>query len=88
MSTCKSEELTREKVAGMGRDDIEKARFFLGVAESLQSVEMGRSDVHSVRIPAVILRSSRILRRREASSGRLYREKPAAAFAEIAFGRY
>ena len=84
MSARESEKLTRQKVAGMGRDNIEKARFFFGVAERLQGVEMCRCNIHSVRIPAVISRSSRMRRRRDASSGRLYSEKPAAAFAEIA----
>src|SRR3984885_14502018 len=88
MSARKAEKLARQKVAGMGRDDIKKARFFFGVAKRLESVEMRRCNVHSVRIPAVISRSSRMRRRRDASSGRLYREKPAAAFSEMAFGRY
>src|SRR5271157_4692464 len=80
MGGGEGEELARHKVAGMRGYDIEKTGFHVGVAEGLESIDMGRGDVHSERIPAVISRSSRTRRKRDASSGRLYREKPALAF--------
>jgi hypothetical protein len=46
MGTMKPEELSRPKIAGMGRYDVQKARFGLGIAESLKSVEMSRLNVH------------------------------------------
>ena len=45
------EKLACHKVAGMCRYDVEKASLRFGVAESLQRIEMGRRNVHSVRIP-------------------------------------
>ena len=62
MPSGEGEELTRHKVAGMRRHNVEKAGFCFRVAESLESFEMGRGDVHSVRIPAVISRSSRTVK--------------------------
>src|ERR1017187_3477389 len=70
VGTGEGEELTRNKVAGMRRYDVEKAGFCFGVAEGLESIEMDRGDVHSMRIRAVISRSSRTRRKREASSER------------------
>ena len=70
MSAGEREELAGHEVTGMRGHDVEKAGFCFGVAEGFESVEMGRSDVHSVRIPAVISRSSRTRRRRDASSER------------------
>ena len=87
MGVGEGEKLTCHKVAGMRRYNVEKASLRFGVAESFQGIEMGRRDVHSVRIPAVISRSSRTRRKRDASSERAYIEKPAAAFAAIARGR-
>ena len=87
MGVGEGEELARHKVAGMRRYDVEKAGFRFGVAEGFQGIEMGRCDVHSVRIPAVISRSSRTRRKRDASSERPYSEKPAEAFSAIARGR-
>src|SRR6266851_4836978 len=60
MPSGEGEELTRH--------DVEKSSFGLGVAEGLQSVEMDTGDVHSVRIRAVISRSSRMRRKRDVSS--------------------
>jgi hypothetical protein len=37
MGTLKPEELSRPKIAGMGRYDVQEARFGLGIAESLKS---------------------------------------------------
>ena len=71
MGAGEAEKLTRHKVARVGRNDVKKPRFFLGVAKGFQDVEMGRRDVHSVRIPAVRSWSFRMRRRRDASSGRL-----------------
>src|SRR5713226_9970440 len=70
MGRGEGEELTRHKVAGMRRHDVEKAGFCFGVAEGLESIEMGTGDVHSLRIRAVISRSSRTRRKRDASSER------------------
>jgi len=70
MSTGEREELTSGEVAGMRSDNIEKASFLSGIAEGFKRFEMGRCDVHSVRICAVISRSSRMRRKREASSAR------------------
>ncbi len=64
------EELTCHEVAGMRGYDVEKAGFCLGVAEGLESIDMDRGDVHRLRIPAVISRSSRMRRKRDASSER------------------
>ena len=49
---------------------------------------MGGCDVHSERIPAVSSRSSRMRRRREASSGRLYMETLRQPFPPKPWGRY
>jgi hypothetical protein len=54
----------------MRRHDVEKPGFCLGVTEGLQSVEMDMGDVHSVRIRAVISRSSRTRRKRDVSCKR------------------
>ena len=62
------EELTGHKIAGMRVHNVEKAGFRLGVAESLQSLEMDRVDFHGARIRAVISRSSRTRRERDAST--------------------
>ena len=70
MGVGKGEELTRNEVTRMRRDDVEKPRLGFGVSESFQGIEMGRRNVHSERIPAVISRSSRTRRKREASSER------------------
>ena len=70
MGGGEGEELARHKVAGMRGHNVEKAGFCLGVSERLESIEMGRGNVHSVRIPAVISRSSRTRRKRDASSER------------------
>ena len=70
MGAGEGEKLARHEVAGMRRHDVEKAGFCFGVAEGFESIEMGRCDVHSVRIPAVISRSSRTRRKRDASSER------------------
>ena len=70
MGAREREELARHEVAGMRRHNVEKAGFGFGIAEGLQSIEMGRGDIHSVRIRAVISRSSRTRRRRCASSER------------------
>src|ERR1700722_4814343 len=70
MSAGERKELAGGEVAGMRGNDVEKARFHFGVAESLESIEMGRGDIHSVRIRAVISRSSRTRRKRDASSER------------------
>src|SRR5271155_1082391 len=64
------EELTRYEVTRMRRYDVEKPSFRFGIAESFECCEVGRRDVHSVRIPAVISRSSSTRRKREASSER------------------
>src|ERR1700730_18412675 len=64
------EKLASPEIAGMRCDDIEKPRVLLGVAKGLKSFEMGRCNVHSVRIPAVMLLSSRTRRKRDASSER------------------
>src|SRR5260221_1334802 len=88
MSAGEREELAGGEVTGVGCDNVEKVGFHFGVTEGFEGVEMSRCDVHSERIPAVSSRSSRMRRRREASSGRLYMEKPAAAFSAKALGRY
>ena len=54
VSARESEELARQEVARMGRHDVEEARFFFGVAESLQRIEMGGGNVHSARILPVM----------------------------------
>src|SRR3984885_2185768 len=51
MGARETKKLTRQKVAGMGRDNIEKARFFFGVAERLESVEIGGGSVNRGRVP-------------------------------------
>src|SRR5260370_31856960 len=68
MGSGEAEELTRHKVAGMRRYDVEKAGFCFGVAEGLESIEMGSGDIHSLRIRVVISRSSRTRCTRDASS--------------------
>ncbi len=80
MGVGEGEKLACHKVAGMCRYDVEKAGLGFGVAESFQGIEMGGCNVHSVRIPAVISRSSRTRRKRDASSERAYIEKPADGF--------
>src|ERR1700683_4682335 len=70
MGRGEGEELTRHKVTGMRRHNVEKAGFCFRVAEGFKSFEMRRCDVHSVRIPAVISRSSRTRRKRDTSSER------------------
>ncbi len=70
MGVSEGEKLACNKVAGMRRYDVEKASLRFGVAESFQRIEMGRRNVHSVRIPAVISRSSSTRRKRDASSER------------------
>src|SRR5258708_39557025 len=70
MGFGEGEKLTRHKVAGMRRYDVEKASLRFGVAESFQGIEVRRRNVHSVRIPAVISRSSRTRRKRDVSSER------------------
>src|SRR5579862_5088438 len=69
MGGGKAEELTRHEVARVGGNEIKESRFRLGVAEGLQSIEMGRRDGHSARIPSVRSWSFRMRRRRDASSG-------------------
>src|SRR6266849_9743121 len=68
MGTGEREKLASREVAGMRRHNVEKAGFCFRVAESLESIDMGGGDGHSVRIPAVISRSSRTRRKRDASS--------------------
>ena len=66
----KTQKLARDKVSGMGRNEIEKTRFVFGVPEGLERVDLGSRDIHRERILAVISLSSRTRRRREASSRR------------------
>src|SRR5216684_2913930 len=70
MGVGEREELTRHEVTRMRRYNVKKAGFRFGIAEGLQSLEIDRGDVHSVRIPAVISCSSRTRRKRDASSER------------------
>jgi hypothetical protein len=70
MGSGEGEELTRYEVTRMRRYDVEKPSFRFGITESFERSEMGRRDVHSARIPAVISRSSRTRRKRDASSER------------------
>jgi len=51
MGAGKAEELARHKVAGVGGHEVKESRFGFGVAERLQSIEMGRGDHHTTRIP-------------------------------------
>src|SRR5271156_627221 len=76
MGVGEGEKLSSNKVAGMCRYDVQKPGLRFGVAESFQGIEMCGCNVHSVRISAVISRSSRTRRKRDASSGRAYTEKP------------
>src|SRR6266568_3479325 len=87
MSASKREELACGEVTGMCGNDVEKLGLYLGVPKGLKSVEIDRCDVHSERIPAVSSRSSRMRRKRDESSERLYSEKPAAAFSAKLRGR-
>jgi hypothetical protein len=50
MGIGEGEKLACHKIAGMPRHNVEKASFSFRVAEGLESREMGRCDVHSVRI--------------------------------------
>jgi hypothetical protein len=70
MGSGEDEKLRCHKVAGVRRYDVERAGFCFGVAESLESIEVGMGGVHSVRIRTVIPRSSRARRKRDASSER------------------
>src|ERR1700728_1669745 len=70
MCTGEREKLASREVAGMRRHNVEKAGFCFRVAEAFKSFEMRRCDVHSVRILAVISRSSRTRRKRDTSSER------------------
>src|SRR5580700_2196779 len=65
-----SKKLAGGEVARIGGYQVEETRFGLGVAEGLQSVEVCGHDVHRVRISCVSSRSSRMRRRRDASSAR------------------
>src|ERR1700722_11841266 len=66
----RGEELARREVHRMCRDNVKKTGFGSGVAESFERIEMGGRDIHSVRISRVSSCSSRIRRRRDASSAR------------------
>src|SRR6185437_4384135 len=87
MSAGKSKELAGDKVARMRSDEIQEMGLGFGVAEGFQSIEMGLRDAHSERISVVMPWSFRMRRRREPSSGWLYRENPALAFAANPCGR-
>src|ERR1700678_3587971 len=64
------QKLARREVARMGRDNVKKTGLGAGVAESFEPSEMGGRHIHSVRISRVSSCSSRIRRRRDASSAR------------------
>src|ERR1051325_8078492 len=64
----KGQELPRDEVARMRGNEIQKARLFLRVSESLQCVDMDGCDSHSEKIRAVSSVSSRMRRNFEASS--------------------
>src|SRR5580704_17375835 len=70
MRSGASEKLAGGEVARIGGCQVEETRFGLGVAEGLQSVDVCGCDVHRVRISCVSSRSSRMRRRRDASSAR------------------
>jgi hypothetical protein len=68
MRPGKAQKMTRHEVAGVRSDEIEKMRLFRCIAERLKRFDMRGGDRHSVRILAVSSCSSRMRRRREASS--------------------
>src|SRR5215469_17958250 len=75
-----TEELTRAEVPRMRCDEIQEMRFLRGIAEGRQRLDMGRSQAHRAKTPALSSCSSRMRRIRGASSRGLLRAKPAWAF--------
>ena len=70
MDALEGQELAGHEVARMGRHEVKKTGFGLGVAKGFERIEVVRRDVHSVKISRVSSRSSRMRRRRDASSAR------------------
>src|SRR5271165_4352266 len=68
VGTRETEELTRAEITGMRCDKIQEMSFLGRVAKGSQGFEMGRCQAHSAKILAVISCSSRIRRKRGASS--------------------
>src|SRR5262249_5319561 len=85
--TRKGEKLPGPEVTGMGRDEVQKVCFLLGVTEGLKGLQMRGGQAHRARILAVRCCWSRMRRRRAASSRGLYRAKPALAFSATPRGR-
>src|ERR1700683_1296032 len=74
------QKLPGQKVPGMRGHEIEEVGLLRRVSEGLEGLDMSRGNGHRERILAVSPWSSRMRRRREASSRWLYTEKPAFAF--------
>lgn len=66
----KTQELTRDEVSRMSGDQIQKTRFFFGVTERSECIDLSSWEIHRERILAVISRSSRTRRSRDVSSRR------------------
>jgi hypothetical protein len=52
LSAAELEELTRDKVAGMRRDDVKETRFCLCIAEGLDDSDGVFQDSHGLRVSA------------------------------------